>query len=430
MLHPASQSPIYVIDGLRTPFVKAKGVRGPWSAADLGVMAASTLFLKNNIPAEIVDQVIAGCVNPSENEANIARIIGLRLGCGQDVPAYTVARNCGAGLQAIDSAVQSLRLGLSECTLVVGTEAMSRCPLLASSVLANWLTKGASLKTMKQKMKWLLHCPIKSLAPIIALQQGLTDPTNGLIMGKTAQEIAYRYDISREDMDRFAFHSHQKAHEAWEKGIMQEVIPLLTPENPPCFRDDGIRSDLSLLKLGQLRPVFEKYGSITAGNSSQITDGAGAMLLATEEFVNKYKITPLGVIRTVAWSGCDPRMMGLGPVQAMAKILSAHNLQFEDMDVIEINEAFSAQILGVVQSFSNNALGAQFCHIDDRYGPIPEEKLNRWGGSIALGHPIAASGIRIMLRALYALKANQEKRALVSLCIGGGQGGAALVESI
>ncbi len=430
MLTPSSQSPIYVIDGLRTPFIKAKGVRGPYSAADLGVLTAQALFLRNSLPPEIVDQVIAGCVNPSEDEANIARIMGLRLGCGIDVPAYTVSRNCGSGLQAIDNAVQSLRLGLSECTLVIGTEAMSRAPLLASHPLTNWLTSRGLAKTWRQKMLWPFQCPMNSLAPISSLQHGLTDPTNGLIMGKTAQEIAYRYHLSRQEMDQYALLSHQKSHDAWEKGEMKDVITVIGVHGAPIFRDDGIRPDLSLSKLSKLKPVFEKYGSITAGNSSQITDGAGALLLASEAFVEKYQLKPLGIIRSVAWSGCDPRMMGLGPVGSMAKILTQENLVFEDIDCIEINEAFSAQILGVVKSFSDPSLGGQFCHIDNRYGELPLEKLNRWGGAIALGHPIAASGIRLVIRALTALRDHKEKRALVSLCIGGGQGGSALVESI
>jgi acetyl-CoA C-acetyltransferase len=302
--------------------------------------------------------------------------------------------------------------------------------LLASPDLANWLSTGGVAKHWKQKILWLLKCPIKALAPIIALQHGLTDPTNGLIMGKTAQEIAYRYHLSREEMDQYALQSHHKAHDAWEKGEMKEVMTLIGPQGTPILRDDGIRPDLSLMKLSQLKPVFEKYGSITAGNSSQLTDGAGALLLATEAFIEKYQLTPLGIIRSVAWNGCDPRMMGLGPVGSMTKILTQEKLSFEDLDCIEINEAFSAQVLGVVKSFSDSSLGSQFCHIDDRYGDLPLAKLNRWGGAIALGHPIAASGLRLVIRALTALRDHKEKRALVSLCIGGGQGGAALVESI
>ncbi|MBM4222961.1 MAG: acetyl-CoA C-acyltransferase [Gammaproteobacteria bacterium] len=424
-----SVEPIYVIDGVRTPFMRAKGPRGPWSAADLGVYAARALFMKSVIPPQAVDQVIAACVNPSEDEANIARIMGLRLGCGIDVPGYTVARNCGAGLQAIDNAIQSLQLGLSDCSLVIGTEVMSRAPLICPPLVADWLSAGAACKTTWQKMKWLSQIPLRSLSPIISLKQGLTDPTNGLIMGKTAQEIAYHFDIAREEMDRFAVASHQKAHYAWENNQMTEVIPLITDKGT-IIRDDGIRADNSLQKLAQLKPVFEPYGSITAGNSSQITDGAGCLLLATESFIKKYQIQPMGIIRSVRWTGCDPKMMGLGPVQAMSRILIENQLHFEDIDLIEINEAFAAQVLGVMKSFSDPVLGAQYCGIDDRFGPFPEEKLNIWGGAIALGHPIAASGIRLVLRALNGLRSQGKKRALVSLCIGGGQGGAALVESV
>lgn len=424
----AQQQPIYLVDGVRTPFMKVGAQRGPYSAADLGTYAARALFSRQNLPPSAVDQVVAACVMPSEDEANIARIIGLRAGTHQHTPAFTVARNCGAGLQAVDSAFQSLQLGKSSCTLVVATEVMSRAPLIVSPEITNWLMRLSRLKTFSARLKHLASFPLSKLSPTVALKHGLTDPLYDMIMGKTAEEVAYHYHITRPQMDLYSLESHQKAQQAWDDGLMTEVIPLIGPSGV-ISQDTGIRKELSLMKLSQLKSAFERFGSITAGNSSQITDGAGAMLMATQEFVDKYQLEPLGVLRDVRWSGCNPVMMGLGPARAMSELMQAHELSWNHIDLIEMNEAFAAQILGVVKSFDDAEAGRQFCQLTTEYGPFPQEKLNPTGGAIALGHPIAASGLRLVLRALTHLRQNKQRGALVSLCIGGGQGGAAWIEA-
>lgn len=423
-----SQGPIYLIDGVRTPFIKALAERGPYSAADLGVYATKQLLLRQNLPASAIDQVVGACVIPREDEANIARIIGLRAGLHHHTPAFTVARNCGAGLQAIDSAYHSLLLKKSACSLVVATEVMSRAPLIMGDRLSNWLYQFSRLKTSFEKLKHLYRFPISDLSPRSALQYGLTDPIVDMIMGKTAQEVAYHYGIARSEMDLFALESHQKAQQAWDDNLMTEVVPLIGCHGV-ITRDNGIRSDLSLMKLSQLKPVFESKGTITAGNSSQVTDGAGALLMATEEFVEKYSLKPIGILRDVRWSGCEPSMMGLGPVRAMSELMQSNQLSWDQIDLIEINEAFSAQVLGVVKSFDEIDLGRRFCQLTVDHGQFPKEKLNPTGGAIALGHPIAASGLRLVLRALTHLRQNNQRHALVSLCIGGGQGGAAWLEA-
>lgn len=423
------QEPIYIVDGLRTPFVKAGEHRGPFSAADLGTYATRALLARQNLNPSCIEEVVAACVMPSEDEANIARIIGLRAGVPQASPAFTVARNCGAGLQALDSAWHSLRLGRSSCALVVATEAMSRAPLIVSPEVTNWMLRLSRIKTLWGRMMHLASFPLSKMSPIVALKHGLTDPLHDMIMGKTAEEVAYQYGISRADMDLFALESHQKAQQAWEDGVFSEVIPLIGPSGV-VERDTGIRPDLSLMKLSKLRAAFEPpFGTITAGNSSQITDGAAALLLATESFVEKYQLEPLGVLRDLRWSGCDPVMMGLGPVRAMSDLMQHNQLSWNHIDVIEINEAFSAQVLGVIKSFQEPDLGRQFCQLSTDHGPLPIEKLNPCGGAIALGHPIAASGLRLVLRALTHLKTHGQHSAITSLCIGGGQGGAAWLES-
>ncbi|NBV29217.1 acetyl-CoA C-acyltransferase, partial [bacterium] len=281
-----------------------------------------------------------------------------------------------------------------------------------------------------KKIKTLAQFRLSFLNPIISIKHGLTDPTNDMIMGKTAEEIAFNYGIVRSEMDAFSLASHQKAHKAWEEGRFEEVVPLVSAYADVIERDDGIRPDISLLKLSELKPVFEKYGSITAGNSSQVTDGAGALLVASEDFIKRHNLSPLAVVHDIAWTGCNPAMMGLGPVQSMAKVLEHNTMTFDQIQTVEINEAFSAQVLGVLKSFDDPQLGAQFCHIGDHLGVIDREKLNPCGGAIALGHPIAASGIRLILRAIYNLRQHHGQYGLASLCIGGGQGGAALIEAI
>jgi acetyl-CoA C-acetyltransferase len=430
LMMKTDKKPVYIIDGLRTPFMKARGKRGPFAAADLAVYAAQQLFLKLPLLPSAIDEVIAGCTTPSEDEANIARIIGLRLGCGIDVPAFTVSRNCGSGMQAVDSALQSIMTGRSECVLALGTEVMSRTPLLYNADYVNWLSKLTSAKTVFDKIKVFSHFRPGFLKPIIALSHGLTDPTNAMIMGKTAEEIAFHFGIARKEMDLYAISSHQKAQKAWDEGRYEEVVPLVSPYGDVVERDDGIRPDISLIKLAQLKPAFEQYGTITAGNSSQITDGAGCLLLASEAFVKRHQLSPIAVLHGVTWTGCEPSMMGLGPVRAMSQLLEEHHLTFQQMDTIEINEAFAAQILAIMKSFEDPVFGAHFCQIGDHLGTIDLEKLNPCGGAIALGHPIAASGIRIILRTIYNLKQQHGQFGLASLCIGGGQGGATLVEAL
>lgn len=421
-------SPVYVIDGMRTPFIKEKKKYGPWSASDLAVQCSNQLLNKLQFSPHLIDEVIAGCVIPSEDEANIARIIALRLGAKESTPAYTVARNCASGMQAVHSACQSIASGSAHCVLAVGTEAMSRAPFIYNETAYHALIAS---KDPISLLKNLVTKRPNFFKPIVALKHGLTDPLYRMMMGQTAEEIAYNFGISREQMDEFSVQSHQKAHQAWEDQVYSEVCPLFDYQNAKVVvRDDGIRSESSVEKLSKLKGVFEKFGNITVGNSSQVTDGAGVLLLASEHMVKKHRLEPLGQITAQAWTGCQPQMMGLGPVQAMAKIMLSQKLTCEDIDFFEINEAFAAQVIGCLQCFSDKDKAKSFGKIDHDFGSICPTKLNIHGGSVALGHPVGASGVRIILRSLYQLKEHNKKKALASLCIGGGQGGATLVEAV
>lgn len=410
---------VYIVDGLRTPFLKAKGQPGDFSAADLAVGAARPLLAIQPFNPSDLNEVIVGCVSPSEEEANIARIIALRLGCGNQVPAFTVQRNCASGLQAIDSAYQNILLGKSQLVLAGGTEAMSRTPLLYSRAMTMWFAQLNMAKNIPSKLKALIKFRPQFLVPVIALLKGLTDPVVNLNMGQTAEEIAYRYHISRLEMDRYAAISHLRAERAYQSGEMDEVTALYDRNGKVYQKDDGIRPDSSAEKLSKLKPVFEKFGRITAGNSSQITDGAAFVILASEEAVKQHGLKPLAVIRDIHWAALDPAIMGLGPVHAITPLLRKHDLDFSDIDHVEINEAFAAQILGCLKAWESDEF---------KIGTLSPEILNPDGGAIAMGHPVGASGARLVLHCAKSLVRRNQQRAVASLCIGGGQGGAILIE--
>lgn len=410
---------VYIIDGLRTPFLKAKGQPGDFSAADLAVGAARPLLATQPFNPADLNDVIVGCVSPSEEEANIARIIALRLGCGHQVPAFTVQRNCASGLQAIDSAYQNILLGKSNLVLAGGTEAMSRTPLLYSRAMTMWFAQLNMAKNIPGKLKAFIKFRPQFLVPVIALLKGLTDPVVNLNMGQTAEEIAYRYKISRLEMDQYAAMSHLRAERAYQAGEMDEVTALYDRKGNVYQKDDGIRPDSSAEKLSKLKPVFEKFGTITAGNSSQITDGAAFVILASEEAVKQYGLKPMAVIRDIHWAALDPAIMGLGPVHAITPLLKKHHLGFSDVDHVEINEAFAAQIIGCLKAWASEEFGM---------GDLPRDILNPDGGAIAMGHPVGASGARLVLHCAKSLVRRKQQRAVASLCIGGGQGGAILIE--
>jgi acetyl-CoA C-acetyltransferase len=424
-----SQQPIYIIDGARTPFLKAKGAPGPFAASDLAVQAGRELLLRQKFAPSDLSEVIIGCAAPSPDEVNIGRVIALRLGCGNLVPGWTVMRNCASGMQALDSAMANIQSGRSELVLAGGVDALSRAPLLFSDAMVRWLAGWYATKTVGQKIAAIRQFKLGYLAPVIGLLKGLTDPVVGLAMGQTAENLAHRFGISRRQMDEFATRSHLRANAARERSA-GEIVPLF--DGATVYRDDdGIRADSSADKLAKLRPVFDrKYGNITAGNSSQVTDGASLLLLASEAAVAKWNLQPIGRIVDSQWSGLDPAQMGLGPVHAATPILQRHGLGLNDLDAWEINEAFAAQVLGCLAAWRDDDYCRQELGLPGALGALDEEKLNIDGGAVALGHPVGASGARIVLHLLQILKARGGKRGIATICIGGGLGGAMLVETL
>lgn len=419
---------VFIVDGNRTPFLKANGI-GQFSGADLGVAAGSALLNRVNVSPDAINEVIVGCAIPSPDEANIARIIALRLGCSTTVPAYTVMRNCASGMQAIDSAAMQIASGRSTLILAGGTDAMSHAPLLFNRKMTAWLAQWIAAKSFKQRVGLATQIRPSYFAPVIALLRGLTDPVVGLNMGETAEELAYRFNITRIQMDTFACESHRRLNKAFMDGFMDEVTPLIDKKGQVYKQDTGIRADSTVEKLGTLKPFFDKkYGMVTAGNSSQISDGACMLLLASAEAVKLHQLPVIGRIVDTQWSALNPAEMGLGPVHAATPIMQRQGLTPNEFEAWEINEAFAAQVLACLAAWDDDEYCKTHFGLDKAMGAPSLDRLNRSGGAIAAGHPIGASGARIVLHVLEELKRQNGTRGMASICIGGGQGGAMYLE--
>ena len=418
---------VYVVDGARTPFLRAKDALGPFTGSDLAVAAGRSLVARQPFEASAFDEVIIGAALPSANEANIGRVVSLRVGCGEKVPAWTVMRNCASGLQAIDTAYLNILAGRSSLVLAGGTDAMSHAPLLYGAAMVRWFAQWSVAKSFGQRAALAARFKLSQLTPVVAIRLGLTDPVVKLSMGSTAEIVAKRFGITRLMMDEYAVESHRRLAFAQDNGHLKEIEPLYGSDGTVYAADDGLRRDSSVEALRKPKPVFEgPYSNVTAANSSQITDGAAMLVVASEDVVREYNLKPLGRIVDSNWGALDPAEMGLGPVHAITPMLQRHHLKLEDMDAIEINEAFAAQVLGCVAAFESEPYMKE--HFGGGVGKVDRAKLNVDGGAIALGHPIGASGARVVLHALKTLERTGGKRAVASLCIGGGQGGAMLLE--
>jgi acetyl-CoA C-acetyltransferase len=421
--------PVFVIDGCRTPFLKARGTPGPFTAADLAVAAGRPLLARQPFPPDAFDEVIAGCVMPGPDEVNIARVAALRLGCGERVPAFTVQRNCASGMQALDTAARNITLGRSDLVLAGGIEAMSHAPVLLGNTMVAWLGAWNGARTFAARMQALAALRPGHFKPIIGLLRGLTDPVVGLSMGQTAEILAHRYDLSREQLDEYALRSHQRLATAQDSGYLDEIEVIYDREGHFYDQDDGLRRDSSVERLAKLKPVFDRpFGMVTAGNSAQVTDGAVWLVLASEDAVHRYDLPVLGRIIDSQWAGLDPSQMGLGPVHAMAPLMAQHGLDSGDIDYWEINEAFAAQVLACLNAWQDDSYCREQLGCTRGFAPIDVECLNVDGGGVSMGHPVGASGARIVLHLLHVLRRNRSRRGVASLCIGGGQGGAMLVE--
>jgi acetyl-CoA C-acetyltransferase len=389
--------PAVILSACRTPIGSFGGSLKDLSAADLGAVVIREAMSRANVDPKDVGDVIMGCVLQAGAGMNVARQAALKAGVPKDVPAETVNRVCGSGLQAVVHAVEATRVGYTELIVAGGTESMSNAPYVLKG--ARWgfrMGHAEAIDTM--------------------LGEGLTCAIGGCHMGITAEEIVTRYNVSREDQDAFAAESQRRAEQAITHGFFtEEIVPVSIPGKKGSAttfeRDEYPRTGTTAEKLGALRAAFKKDGSVTAGNSSGINDGASALVVATAERAKALGRAPLAKVLSFSTTGVDPAIMGMGPVAAVQKTLERAGLKTADIDLFELNEAFASQSLAVARELK-----------------LDPEKVNTRGGAIALGHPIGASGARILTTLIYALRARGGGKGIAALCIGGGMGIAMAVD--
>ena len=424
---------IAIISGFRSPMGKAGGVLKNLTAHDLGARIVKEVVIRSKVDPKTIDEVIIGNVAQPGEAANIARVIALKAGLPEKIPAFTVHRNCASGMEAFTSGASKILNGEAEIILAGGVESMSNIPFLYNKQMTEFFAKLSRAKNLQQKFSTILTFRPAFLTPIISLVQGLTDPISGLIMGCTAENIAKDFSITREEQDQFALRSHQKAEAATKNGIFkEEIIPVFNNDEKNSLmieEDEGIRKGQSIEALAKMKPYFEKVtGTVTVATSSQVTDGAAFAVLMRESKAKELGLEPIGYIRDFAYAGLDPSRMGLGPVFATAKVFAKSGLSLKDMELIEINEAFAAQVIGCERAFASDEFSQKHLGLDKALGEINPEILNVNGGGIALGHPVGMSGARIVITLLRELKRRGKNRGLATICIGGGQGGSVIVE--
>ena len=425
-----SKKPIAVISGARTPFAKAFTNLRDVDAVQLGRTAVLDALRRSGSKPCDIDEVIFGNVAGPADSANIARVIALTSGIPEDRIAHTVNRNCASGMESVINAWQSIHSGRAKTVVAGGTESMSNIPMLMSDdAKANWM-RLAKARSMTQRIMALTKFRPRHFKPVIGIELGLTDPVSGLNMGETAEVLAKEFSITRDEQDAFALSSHQKAAAAQiECFLSGEIAPIEMTGGKMFDKDNGPRHGQSLEQLAKLRPIFDKFGTVTAGNSCPLTDGAAALVLADADDIDRFATPPLGYISSYAIAGCEPRRMGLGPVYAMAKLFSKTGLQLSDFDMIEINEAFAAQVIACERAAESTTFARDELGLASQLGTIPREKLNVHGGAIALGHPVGTTGTRLIVTLLRSLRASGGGRGLATLCVGGGQGFAMVVET-
>ena len=414
-------SRIAVVSGIRTPFARAWTDFGDLPAQELGRIAVRELLERTNLEPKLVDEVIFGSVANPPEAANIARVISLLAGIPKEKRAYTVSRNCASGFEALTSAAEKISSGFDEVVIAGGAESMSNIPMYYPPKTAKLFLKLAKAKNPLEKISlfWELLKPSRLLKPVIGLQLGLTDPVCGLNMGQTAEILAKEYGITRKEQDEFALASHKKAVSARER-LKEEIVPVFVPPKyeKTITDDNGARENITLEDLAKLKPYFDRYsGSVTVGNACQVTDGACALLLMKEEKAKELGFEPLGFIRAYAYCGVEPSKMGIGPAFAIPEVLKKAGLKLSDIELIEINEAFAAQVIACERHLEASNIGK-----------LNRDILNVNGGAIALGHPVGVTGSRLILTLLKEMQRRNLHLGLASLCVGGGQGAAVIVE--
>jgi len=425
---------VVVVDGLRTPYSRAGTELKDVPADELGRIVAVELLARTDFDPEGLDEVIFGNIAQPPDAVNVARVAALRAGVPHRVPAFTVNRLCGSGLQSIVDAHYRIAAGQAEAILAGGVESMSNIPLLFSEEFKDVMFAAMRAKTLPARLAAWSRLRPRHFKPIIGLEAGLTDPLCGLNMGQTAEVLAAEFGISREEQDRFALESHRRAVAAASL-LREEMTPIFAPAGAgrltPLHDDVGPRAGQTIEALAKLKPYFDKVrGTITAGNSSPITDGAAAVVVAhTEAMEMAATARPLARIRSWASAGLSPRRMGLGPAYAVPRALAEARVSLADVDLVEINEAFSAQVIACVTAMASQEFARHELGLASAVGELRPERTNVNGGAIALGHPVGASGARLVLTLAHEMSRRGAGLGLATLCIGGGQGSAMVLEA-
>jgi acetyl-CoA C-acetyltransferase len=424
---------VYLVDGKRTPNVKSGADLKEIAAPYLGHYLIRHLVDKHGIPTDQVDEVIVGNTGTPAKYPNVGRVIALEAGLHKKTSGYSVHRNCASGMEALSQAYDKISSGRSHIIFAGGVENMTQMPLMFNKDMTEMFLNLMKAKSPAAKLKVMSGFRPHFLAPIIAIEQGLTDPFCGKNMGATAETLAREFNVSRKDQDEFANRSHHLAAAATKAGkFREEILPITAgPKLDKMIADDiGFRENSTVEGLGKLKPYFEKEtGTVTVANSCPLTDGGSMWLLCSEEAVKKYNLDPMAKMVDYHFHGLEPERMGLGPVLATHGVLKRAGLKLSDIDLFEINEAFAAQVLSCLKVMKDSTLSAKW-GINETIGEIPLEKLNVNGGGIALGHPVGSTGSRLVVTLAHELKRQKKKYGLASLCIGGGQGGAVIIENL
>jgi len=420
---------IAIVSGVRTPFVKAFTDFNDVPAKELARVAFSELLQRTELDPNLVDEVVLGTVATTSDAANIARVVSLLAGIPERKRAVTISRNCASGIEAVTTAYEKIVSGLDQIVLAGGTESMSNVPFTYKKTVQNFFIQSRKMTTAK-KIAAIWKIKGDFFSPTVGLQEALTDPVCGLNMGQTAELVAKDWGITRKEQDEFALESHKKAAAARAK-LSEEIVPFnIGPKFKKTITiDTGVRENQSMEDLGKLKPVFDpKNGTVTAGNSSQLTDGACALLVMTEERAAELGLKPLGFVRSYSYEGLDPRRMGLGPAHAIPTALHKAGVTLKDIELFEINEAFAAQVIASERALASDSYCREKLGLLGAVGTIDRSKLNVNGGGIALGHPVGATGARLILTLLLEMRRRGLGLGIASLCIGGGQGAAVVLE--
>lgn len=444
----SSSRDVVIVEGVRTPFAKAGTKLKTVHAAKLGQVAMKDLLARTNLDVNVIDEVIIGNTGSPADAVNIARVVALNSGIPLKTSASTVHRNCASAMESISIGYEKIKAGSMDSILVGGTESMSQMPLLMPPSITSILEKLGSAKTVGQRLAalgaWLKAdlAQIKEMVttapmaktkhkPIIAIVEGLTDPFVGINMMGTAEILAKEWGLTREQQDQFALNSHLKAAASKAK-FAEEITPLyVEPDFKDVVAEDiGPRAEQTMQALGKLKPMVDKVtGTITAGNACPITDGAAMMLIMSRERAQSLGYKPLARIRGYAFAGCEPERMGLGPVYSSPIALKRAGLTMKDMNRVELNEAFAAQVMACQKAFDSDKFAQEKLGLTSKVGTINDDILNVNGGAIALGHPVGATGTRLVLTLAKELKRSNKQFGLATLCIGGGQGGTMVIEN-